>query len=146
MFISGIYQEDLEKCPWLRHAQREAIVDKDGFVWEKALEGEFFRVHFSRTNRLHVDIFPFYSKNGTMTKNTWFHTHRQDVAFPEHYLEPISTIDFIGRQVPAPNNIRDFLEFKFGKGVVENPQYPDPTKIKFSPKEHYKDPQIIFEN
>jgi hypothetical protein len=44
----------------------------------------------------------------------------------------MASIDFIGQKVPAPNNIRDYLEFKFGKGVIENPQYPDPQKLKYS--------------
>jgi hypothetical protein len=44
----------------------------------------------------------------------------------------MASIDFIGQKVPAPNNIRDFLEFKFGKGVIENPQYPDPQQMKYS--------------
>ena len=37
-------------------------------MWEKAREGDFFRVQFSATNHLHVDIFPFYEANGVMTK------------------------------------------------------------------------------
>jgi hypothetical protein len=67
-----------------------------------------------------------------MTKDTWFATHKQDREFPEHFLHPMASIEFIGQKVPAPNNIRDFLEFKFGKGVIENPQYPDPQRMKYS--------------
>ena len=29
----------------------------------------------------------------------------------------------------APNNHRSFLEFKFGKGVIEKPEYPFPEKL-----------------
>ena len=36
-----------------------------------------------------ADIFPFYEKNGIMTKDTWFETHRQDTEFPVHYLQPL---------------------------------------------------------
>ena len=39
-----------------------------------------------------LDIFPFYEKNGIMTKNTWFKTHRQDSEFPAHYLKPLTTL------------------------------------------------------
>ena len=39
-----------------------------------------------------LDIFPFYEKNGIMTKNTWFKTHRQDSEFPAHYLKPLATL------------------------------------------------------
>jgi len=36
----------------------------------------------------------------------------------------MSSIEFAGRQVPSPNNIRDFLELKYYKGVIENPELP----------------------
>ncbi|NXS12245.1 FKRP protein, partial [Neodrepanis coruscans] len=79
----GIYREDLAKCRWLAAAQRQPEEDPEGFLWEKAAEGDFFRVHFSRHNRLHVDLWPFYPKGGgVMTKATWL-GHRQDVEFPE---------------------------------------------------------------
>ncbi|CAB3990504.1 Fukutin-related [Paramuricea clavata] len=129
----GMYQHEINNCNQLRHVQESAQkkhIDNQGFVWEKAREGEFFRVQFSETNHLHVDIFPFYEKNGIMTKNTWFKTHRQDSEFPAHYLKPLTTLDFAGIKASVPNNYREFLELKFGKGVIENPQFPNPKKIK----------------
>ena len=126
----GIYEEDIEKSVHLTQcAKKGTFIDDDGFVWEKSKEqeGEFYRVQYSETNHLHVDIFPFYPKNGIMTKDTWFKTHKQDTEFSEHYLKPLTTIDFIGMQVSAPNNWKKFLEFKFGKDVIENPKYPDAT-------------------
>ena len=121
----GIYKDDINKSPELLNCVSSPVVDKLGFVWEHAPEGEFYRVQFSETNRLHVDIFPFYSKNGNMTKDTWFKTHRQDTEFPEHYLNPLSKIKFIGIGVSAPNNWKDFLELKFGKHVIDTPRYPN---------------------
>ena len=79
---------------------------------------------------MHVDIFPFYEKNGIMTKDTWFKTHKQDTEFPAHYLQPLTKVNFLGVKASAPNNIREFLELKFGKGVIENPEYPNPAKLK----------------
>ncbi|XP_054723639.1 ribitol 5-phosphate transferase FKRP-like [Uloborus diversus] len=130
----GIYQDDIKKCEWLKNSLEQSIIDTQGFVWEKAREGDFIRVQFSEANHLHVDIFPFYSRNGTMTKNTWFPTHKQDMEFPEHYLKPLYKIKFVGVITTAPNNYREFLELKFGKGVIENPEYPDPKKMRFSKK------------
>ncbi|XP_050402813.1 ribitol 5-phosphate transferase FKRP [Patella vulgata] len=121
----GIYKDDLSKCEQFKIDAKNAIIDEDGFVWEKAVEGEFYRVQYSESNRLHVDIFPFYSKNGTMTKNTWMKTHRQDTEFPESFLKPLTKIQFVGLDAPAPNNVKKFLEYKFGKGVIENPKYPN---------------------
>lgn len=128
----GIFREDIKRCPWLVQAESHSPVVDEGYVWEKAREGNFFRVQFSHINHLHVDLFPFYSRNGTMTKDTWFPTHKQDREFPEHFLRPLSSIEFLGRQVSAPNNIRDFLELKFGKGAIETPEYPNPRVTKYS--------------
>ena len=127
----GIYQGDISRCRHLSHVRRTgiAVVDSDGFVWEKANEGDFYRVQYSQSNHLHVDIFPFYSRNGTMTKDTWFKSHRQDVEFPESFLQPLEKISFIGINVSVPNNIRAFLDFKFGVGVIENPRLPNADAV-----------------
>lgn len=127
----GVYRDDVEGCEWLRNSRKQSVVDADGFVWEKAVEGDFFRVQYSRANRVHVDIFPFYPKDGVMTKDTWFRTHPQDREFPERFLKPLTTILFAGVFASAPNNITDFLELKFGKGVVGNPQYPNPSLLAY---------------
>jgi len=143
----GMYRSDYTRCRPLRQAWNNgAFEDEQGFVWERAREADFFRVQYSRSNRLHVDIFPFYPKETQgggrgggvgqgqgggegegemiMTKDFWFKTHRQDVEFPEKYLQPTVQIPFVGTEVAAPNNAKEFLELKFGKGVVENPKYP----------------------
>ncbi|XP_060073231.1 ribitol 5-phosphate transferase FKRP-like [Ylistrum balloti] len=122
----GVYKEDLDKCDqFVTLTKRNSFTDEAGFHWEKATEGEFFRVHYSTVNRNHVDIFPFYPKSGIMTKRTWLKTHRQDTEFPENYLKPLTKVEFIGMNVSAPNNIRQFLEYKFGKGVIETPRFPN---------------------
>lgn len=126
----GFYRDDIPQCSWLQKAKSKPIVDKKGFVWEKATEGNFFRVVYSKSNRIFVNLFPFYNKNGTMAKDSWFTSHK-NMEFPEQFLHPMSSIEFLGRYVPSPNNVRDFLEIKFGKGAIENPQYPQPSVLKF---------------
>ncbi|XP_053405539.1 ribitol 5-phosphate transferase FKRP-like [Mercenaria mercenaria] len=121
----GIYQEDIIKCDQLRKVAKEGFIDEEGFSWEKAIEGDFYRVQFSDTNHLHVDIFPFYPKNGIMTKNTWIKAHKQDTEFPERFLKPLGRIKFAGLSASAPNHVREFLEYKFGRGVIESPKYPN---------------------
>ena len=121
----GIYREDIIKCTQLLEVSKKGFIDEAGFSWEKAIEGDFYRVQFSETNHLHVDIFPFYPKDGIMTKDTWFKTHRQDTEFPEHYLKPLTRMKFVGVDVSAPNNVKKFLEYKFGERVIEDPRYPD---------------------
>ncbi|NWT49411.1 FKRP protein, partial [Chroicocephalus maculipennis] len=122
----GIYQEDMGKCRWLAAAAAgEPVEDAEGFLWEKAAEGDFYRVHYSRSNRLHVDLWPFYPRGGVMTKDTWL-GHPQDVEFPESFLQPRVPMAFAGFTAMAPNNARAFLELKFGPGAIENPEYPNP--------------------
>ncbi|XP_017769375.1 PREDICTED: fukutin-related protein [Nicrophorus vespilloides] len=125
----GFNRDDLARCTWLKRASSKPIVDAKGFLWERATEGNFYRVHFSKANRVHVNLLPFYARNGSMLKDAWFTSMGMD--FPEHFLHPMSSIEFLGRQVPSPNNIRDFLELKFGRGIVENAHYPD-FKFKFT--------------
>lgn len=114
----GIYKSDIARVSWLTKASNKGgVVDSDGYQWEKATQGEFYRVLFSKKNRIYVNILPFSPKNGTMTKKTWFLDHQKE--FPDHYLHPMSSIEFAGMQMPCPNNVREFLELKFGKGVIE---------------------------
>ncbi|NXX23180.1 FKRP protein, partial [Podargus strigoides] len=124
----GIYREDAARCRWLAALAggAGAVEDAAGFLWEKAAEGDFYRVHYSRSNRLHVDLWPFYARGGVMTKDTWL-GHPQDVEFPERFLLPRLPIAFAGFSAMAPHNPREFLEFKFGAGVIENPEYPNPA-------------------
>lgn len=127
----GIYLEDVGNCEQLRGAEAGSVVDERGFVWEKAVEGDFFRVQYSESNHLHVDLWPFYPRNGVMTKDTWL-DHRQDVEFPEHFLQPLVPLSFAGFVAQAPNNYRRFLELKFGPGVIENPEYPNPSLLSLA--------------
>ncbi|XP_012888031.1 PREDICTED: fukutin-related protein [Dipodomys ordii] len=127
----GIYLEDVGNCEQLRGAEAGSVVDERGFVWEKAVEGDFFRVQYSESNHLHVDLWPFYPRHGVMTKDTWL-DHRQDVEFPEHFLQPLVPLPFAGFVAQAPNNYRRFLELKFGPGVIENPEYPNPALLSLA--------------
>ncbi|NXU59680.1 FKRP protein, partial [Turnix velox] len=129
----GFYREDAGKCRWLREAEEEGgrrggVEDDEGFVWEKAPQGEggVYRVYWSRTNRLHVDLWPFYPRDGgVMTRDEWT-GHPQDVEFPEIFLRPRIPLPFAGFTAMSPNNPRKFLQLKFGEGAIEKPQYPNP--------------------
>ena len=128
----GIHMKDISKVSFLESVwnNNKKHEDSEGFVWERANEGNFIRVQYSKINHLHVDIFPFYEKNGVMTKDTWFKSHRQDMEFPARYLKPLERLNFVGVKAMVPNHYKDFLEMKFGRGVIENPQYPFPEKIQ----------------
>lgn len=123
----GIYLEDVPNCDYLKNLDSGSLVDANGYVWERAVEGDFYRVQYSEANHLHVDLWPFYPRNGVMTRDTWTE-HKQDVEFPEHFLQPLVPLQFAGITAYGPNNHHAFLELKFGEGVIENPQYPNPSK------------------
>eukprot|EP00045_Choanoeca_perplexa_P008745 m.82153 g.82153 ORF g.82153 m.82153 type:complete len:530 (+) comp14603_c0_seq1:123-1712(+) len=123
----GLWLDDLELCWQLKQAKLKGAVEDRGFVWEKAREGDFYRVQYSRANRVHVDLFPFYEKDGMMTKDTWMETHQQDMAFPAHYVKHFERIPFVGTMANAPSDARGFAELKFGKGAIEHPRLPGPT-------------------
>eukprot|EP00047_Mylnosiga_fluctuans_P007430 m.253338 g.253338 ORF g.253338 m.253338 type:complete len:497 (+) comp18279_c0_seq1:246-1736(+) len=125
----GLDEEDIARCKPLAAAARDGRHEEAGFVWEKAREGDFYRVQYSAANHLHVDLFPFHDDGtGTMTKMTWIESHRQDMPFPAHYLRPLARMPFVGMSVSVPNHHREFLELKFGPGVIENPRYPGRTR------------------
>lgn len=129
----GIYHEDMHKLSILQilfdKPSGYHVEDGQGFVWEKALEGNFIKIHYSLINRIHVDIFPFVALNGTMTKDTWFENHPQDMPFPEYFLKPLKQLSFIGINVSVPNNVEKFLEMKFGSNVIEERRYPNNQTI-----------------
>lgn len=121
----GIYAADIDRCPPLKASRWQTLEDSEGYVWQR--DQGYYQVHYSTANHLHVDIFAFTPRDGTMVKaEPWNTAHRQDVDFPEHFLRPFSSVQFAGVQAAAPNNVRDFLEYKFGAGAVENAQYPNP--------------------
>lgn len=122
----GVHEDDLSKLKIFADCKTVAAVkDEHDFVWEAAREEGFFRVHFSHSNRLHVDIFPFREVNGTMTKDFWMENHPQDRPFPAHYLKPLDRIAFAGFNVFVPNHAREFLQLKFGPGVIDDPRLPN---------------------
>ncbi|XP_053545197.1 ribitol 5-phosphate transferase FKRP [Bombina bombina] len=125
----GIYLEDVNLCTELRGAQGGSLVDSEGFVWERAIEGDFFRVQFSQHNHLHVDLWPFYPRDGVMTRDSWT-GHPQDVEFPESFLQPLQTLSFIGMSVQAPNRHIELLRMKFGDRAIEEPEYPNPSLLR----------------
>jgi hypothetical protein len=51
------------------------------------------------------------------------------MEFPESFLQPLERTVFAGVNASVPNNVRQFLELKFGPGVIENPKYPNEISV-----------------
>lgn len=141
----GVYQEDLKKLFIFQDARRKGpVMDELGYVWEASEQSTstvstnnyLYRVHYSPSNRVHVDIFPFYPLNGSMTKDYWFPTHRQDVPFPESFLKPMSKVTFLGLQVAVPADPLHFIDFKFGSHALTTYKLPNGTLINALHTDH----------
>ncbi|KAG6449713.1 fukutin-related protein [Manduca sexta] len=109
----GIHSSDISRVPWLQRGGADA----DGFVWERATKGHYYRIAYSATNRVYVLVLPFTPRNGTMWPADWVLAHQKE--FPERHLHPLAQIAFAGRQAPAPNDARAFLDLKLGPNAVE---------------------------
>ncbi|XP_049877347.1 ribitol 5-phosphate transferase FKRP [Pectinophora gossypiella] len=109
----GIHASDVSRVTWLQRGG----ADTDGFVWERATKGHYYRVAYSATNRIYVLVLPFAARNGTMYPADWVLAHQRE--FPERHLHPLAQIQFAGREAPAPNDARAFLDLKLGASAVE---------------------------
>ncbi|VVD04671.1 unnamed protein product [Leptidea sinapis] len=92
-----------------------------------SLLGAVLRVAYSATNRVYVLILPFVPKNGTMWPADWVMAHQRE--FPERHLHPLAQIQFGGRDAPAPNDARVFLDLKLGANSLERCQKIGPKII-----------------
>ncbi|XP_053614582.1 ribitol 5-phosphate transferase FKRP [Plodia interpunctella] len=119
----GIQASDVSRVSWLGRGGTDA----DGFVWERATRGHYYRVAFSPANRVYVLVLPFIAKNGTMWPADWVLSHQKE--FPERHLHPLAQIHFAGHQAPAPNDARAFLDHKLGAGAVERCSHLGPKLL-----------------
>lgn len=95
----GIHASDVSRVAWLQRGGADA----DGFVWERATKGHYYRVAYSATNRIYVLVLPFTARNGTMWPADWVLAHQKD--FPERHLHPLAQAtptSFAGRGLLIP--------------------------------------------
>ena len=71
--------------------------------------------------RLKIDFYKGPSPEATtFTIFGWYHDSRSSsyrrkaLRIPEHYLNPLSSITFLGRTVLCPNSVEDYLTFQYG--------------------------------
>ncbi|XP_014671905.1 PREDICTED: fukutin-related protein-like [Priapulus caudatus] len=127
----GINADDVAKLPLLVSCREGAVVDADGYVWESGdTAGNTIRVRYSETNRLHVEIYLYDVVEGGMARRRAAAVRAADREFPARFLEPIGQVVFGGVDVCAPNRVREFLERKYGAGVIERPVYPNASMVK----------------
>lgn len=112
----GVVAADVERSEWLRRClQRRGgagLADAAGFYWTRAVDGHYFRVQYSRANRVGVNVLPFDLVGVGDRVRPAGHGGWKAREFSAEFLHPMSSVVFLGRSVQCPNNVREFLAIK----------------------------------
>lgn len=104
---------DLERSNSMKKSQTKPYIDNDGFYWIKATDGYYFKVQFSKINQIGVNLLPFEINGNEVKPSGFFGWKAKD--FSSDFLHPMSTVLFLGKNIMCPNNVQEFLEYKFIK-------------------------------
>lgn len=101
---------DLERSIYLKKSLTRPLADPSGFYWIKATDGHYFRVQYSKVNRVGVNLLP-YDIDGDRIVPSGFYGWKAK-EFSSEFLHPMSTVLFLGKNVMCPNNVKEFLDLK----------------------------------
>lgn len=88
-----------------------------GFYWMKATDGNYYKVQYSKTNQIAVNLLPFsLHPDNKMKPNGFFGVKAKE--FSVEFLHPQSTVYFLGKNVFCPNNVREYIEMKNTKWLA----------------------------
>lgn len=90
------------------------FTDLTGFYWIKATDGHYLKVQFSKTNDIHVNLLPFEIRGDKMNPKGFY--GRKAKSFSIEFIHPMSSVNFLGKTVFVPNNVRNYL---VEKGWIE---------------------------
>lgn len=108
--ISFVFS-DYNRSTALRRSDTRPFTDLAGFYWVKATDGQYFKVQYSKTNDIHVNLLPFEIQDGFMVAKNFYGPKSN--KFSVEYLHPMSNIFFLGKSVFAPNNAHIYLTSKW---------------------------------
>jgi fukutin-related protein len=83
------------------------FTDLSGFYWQKATDGQYLKVQFSKINEIRVNLLPFEIKNDKVVPKGFYGPKAKE--FSVEFLHPMSNLFFLGRNVFAPNNSPTYL-------------------------------------
>ncbi|XP_055380690.1 MATH and LRR domain-containing protein PFE0570w [Condylostylus longicornis] len=101
---------DLDRSNSLKKSQTRPFTDSDGFYWIKATDGQYFRVQFSKINQIGINLLPFEINANRVKPAEFFGWKAKE--FSSEFLHPMSTVNFLGKNVMCPNNVREYLDKK----------------------------------
>ena len=114
---------------WSNFMALEEQIKADGHLLIAGETPNFARVFFSPLNGNYVDIYS--ARDGG--DGQMYLASAEDVdPFPRHFLDPLDTVQFEGGTLPAPNNVRAFLDTRYGTDW--------PTKAKVKAFDGYRRP------
>ena len=106
---------------WSTFMALEEQIKADGHLLIAGETPYFARVFFSPLNGNYVDIYS--ARDGG--DGLMYLASAEDVdPFPRHFLDPLDTVQFEGGTLPAPNNVRAFLDTRYGT------DWPTTAKVK----------------
>lgn len=113
--LSFNYQDFNRSNALKRCSSRPYTEMSSGFYFMKATDGNYFKVQYSKTNQVAVNLLPFkLETDGNKMKPHGFFGWKAK-EFSVEYLHPQSTVYFLGKNVFCPNNVREYLDMKYNK-------------------------------
>ena len=104
-----------------------ALREKDGFVFRKENNTDFYRIAFSEKNALHADVFLWKRyPDGVLYREDYM---KKDAGkgrdFPEDLILKLEEREIDGRMYPVPSGPEEFCRFRFGDNWRERIRYND---------------------
>jgi hypothetical protein len=98
----GVYKRDLAR---IRALEPEIVAAGH---WLDTRDPNVWRIHLSRTNTQHVDLYPWWEEKG-LCKMTWPGATPERWAFPVRLLANPVKVTLYGKQFPAPSPVDELL-------------------------------------
>lgn len=121
--VSGIIPHDKDAdfgalfSEWEKLQRVARLLEKSGYVVRERRDGDGFKVRLSRINHTHLDIFTWRERRVDewyRSAYDWAIDNCKGRDIPQGMLFPLSTVEWEGLHLPAPNDPRRFCEFRFG--------------------------------
>lgn len=101
---------DFNRSVTLKKSQQRSYLDSKGNYWLKATDGYYFKVQYSKTNQIGVNLLPFNIVGEIVRPNGFYGWKAKD--FSVEFLHPVTTVSFLNKLITCPNNVRDYLDLK----------------------------------
>jgi LicD family len=107
--------------------------EEEGFHLDLS-DPKLVRIAYSLTNLQHVDVFPWFERDGILTTGSHDGFYLPGMfdrdAFPVRYIENLETVRLSDEEFPAPSPVRPFLiQHRYGEDYMAPQRWPSITNI-----------------